>query len=95
MGKLTGKVAIVAGASKGIGAAIAKHLAAYGAAVIVNYSSSNEGADGVVAENRERRWKSACREGEYSEEGRNRTSLRRDEKGVRQARHSPQQCRHL
>jgi 3-oxoacyl-[acyl-carrier protein] reductase len=48
--KLAGKVAIVTGASKGIGASIAKHLAAEGAAVVVNYSSSKEGADTAVAE---------------------------------------------
>lgn len=50
MGELEGKVAIVTGASKGIGAAIAKGLGAAGAAVVVNYASSREGADRVVAE---------------------------------------------
>ena len=50
MKRLEGKVAVVTGASKGIGASIAKHLAAEGAAVVVNYASSKEGADRVVAE---------------------------------------------
>ena len=50
MSKLKNKVAVVTGASKGIGASIAKHFAAEGAKVVVNYASSKEGADRVVKE---------------------------------------------
>jgi 3-oxoacyl-[acyl-carrier protein] reductase len=50
MSKLNGRVAVVTGASKGIGAGIAKALAAEGAKVVVNYASSKDGADRVVAE---------------------------------------------
>jgi 3-oxoacyl-[acyl-carrier protein] reductase len=50
MSKLENKIAVVTGASKGIGASIAKHFAAAGAKVVVNYASSKEGADKVVKE---------------------------------------------
>jgi 3-oxoacyl-[acyl-carrier protein] reductase len=47
--KLAGKVAVITGASKGIGSPVAGHLAAEGAAVVINYSSRNSGPDKVVA----------------------------------------------
>lgn len=54
-------MAIITGASKGIGAAIAKHLAAAAAAVVVNYSSNKEGADGVVVEIQKQEGKAIAR----------------------------------
>jgi len=66
MSKLNNKVAVVTGASKGIGAGIAKGLAAEGAAVVVNYSSSKEGADRVVAEIVEKGGRAVAVQGDVS-----------------------------
>lgn len=64
--KLAGKVAVVTGASKGIGAGIAKHLAAEGAAVVVNYASSKNDADKVVDEISKRGGKAIAVQGDVA-----------------------------
>src|SRR2546422_9632494 len=69
MGKLANQVAVVTGASKGIGAGIAKHLAAEGAAVVVNYASSKEGADRVVDEITKRRGKAIAVQANVARKG--------------------------
>lgn len=66
MSKLKNKVAVVTGASKGIGAGIAKALAEEGAAVVVNYASSKEGADHVVAEIRQKGGKAIAVQGDVA-----------------------------
>jgi 3-oxoacyl-[acyl-carrier protein] reductase len=69
MSKLKGKVAIVTGASKGIGASIAKGLGAEGASVVVNYSSSKESADRVVAQIKDKGGKAIAVQGDMSKAG--------------------------
>ena len=69
MTDLSGKVAVVTGASKGIGAEVARTLAAAGAAVVVNYASSREGADKVVAEITQTGGKAIAVQGDVSQSG--------------------------
>lgn len=66
MSRLKNKVAVVTGASKGIGASIAKGLAAEGASVVVNYASSKEGAERVVAEIKEKGGKAVAIQGDVA-----------------------------
>src|ERR1700727_2321256 len=68
MNKLSGKVAVVTGASKGIGASIAEHLAAEGASVVVNYASSRSGADAVVARITKKGGKAIAVQGDVSQQ---------------------------
>ncbi|HME08759.1 MAG TPA: glucose 1-dehydrogenase [Bryobacteraceae bacterium] len=68
MSKLAGKVAVVTGASKGIGASIAEHLAAEGASVVVNYASSKPGADAVVKRIAEKGGKAVAVQGDVSKQ---------------------------
>ncbi len=68
MNKLTGKVAVVTGASKGIGASIAEHLAAEGAYVVVNYASSKAGAEAVVKRIREQGGTALAIQGDVSKD---------------------------
>lgn len=67
--KLEGKIAVVTGASKGIGAEIAKQLAAEGASVVVNYASSKEGADRVVGEITKKGGKAVAVQADVAKEG--------------------------
>ena len=69
MNKLNGKVAVVTGASKGIGASIAEHLAAEGASVVVNYASSRAAADGVVARIKQKGGKAIAVQGDVARPG--------------------------
>jgi 3-oxoacyl-[acyl-carrier protein] reductase len=69
MGELSGKVAIVTGASKGIGAGIAKALGKAGAAVVVNYASSKEGAERVVKEINQNGGKAIAVQGDVAKAG--------------------------
>ena len=93
--KLEGKVAVVTGASKGIGAAIAKHLANEGAAVVVNYASSKAGAERVVNEVVASGGKAVAVQADVAKQEDVKRLVRGSETGVRQARRAGQQCRHL
>ena len=92
MKKLTGKVAVVTGASKGIGAGIAKGLAEEGAAVVVNYASSREGAEHVVAEIKQRGGMAVRRTRRCVEGARCPTDLCGDQKSVSTAGRTREQC---
>ena len=95
MGKLKDKVAVVTGASKGIGASIAEHLAAEGAVVVVNYASSKEAADRVVAEITGDGGRAIAVRANVAKQVEHRPPLRRDGESVRPDRRPRQQRRDL
>ena len=84
MSDLNGKVAVVTGASKGIGAAIAKTLSAAGAAVVVNYSASKEDADRVVADIKAKGGKAIAVKGDVAKAD-DMTAVRGNQKDIRRA----------
>jgi 3-oxoacyl-ACP reductase-like protein len=81
--KLSGKVAVVTGASKGIGASIALHFATEGAAVVVNYASSKEGAERVVAEIVGKGGKAIAVQANVARQADYSATFRRSQKGLR------------
>ena len=95
MNRLSDKTAVVTGASKDIGAGIAKRLAAEGAAVVVNYAASKDGADRVVADIKAKGGKAIAVQGDVAKAGGCEKNLRRDKASVRSAGHSGQQRRRL
>ena len=95
MGELSGKVAIVTGASKGIGAAIARRFAEAGAAVAVNYASDKAGADRLVEEIKRGGRQGGRDPGECLKERRRQAPVRRDQGEARRAQHPRQQRRRV
>ena len=95
MTDLKGKVAVVTGASKGIGAAIAKRLSEAGAAVVVNYSSSKEDADRVVADIKANGGKAIAVKGDVAKTADVERLFAETERGLRHARRAGEQCRRL
>ena len=93
MGKLNGKVGLVTGASKGLGASIAEHLAAEGASVVVNYATSKAAAEAVVSRIEKKGGKATAVQGDVAKAADIERLLQRDEEGLRQAGHSGEQCR--
>ncbi|MGI9069820.1 MAG: SDR family NAD(P)-dependent oxidoreductase [Bryobacteraceae bacterium] len=95
MSKLKGKVALMTGASKGIGAGIAKALAAEGASVVVNYASSKEGAERVVADIEKKGGKAMAVKGDVGKSSEVQRIFAETKQAFRETRCTGEQCRGL